>query len=79
MPITNVDQVERFTRMCGASIPERVRRELQLRRDDPKAALEFGVALATLQCADLLRRGALAQCFLRGVAGQQLRDDEDRH
>ena len=58
MPITNVDQVERFTRMCGASIPERVRRELQLRRDDPKAALEFGVALATLQCADLLRRGA---------------------
>ncbi|MFM2153120.1 MAG: hypothetical protein RL199_1555 [Pseudomonadota bacterium] len=58
MPITNVAQVERFTQLCGTSIPERVRRELQLRRDDPQAALEFGVALATLQCADLLRRGA---------------------
>jgi methylenetetrahydrofolate reductase (NADPH) len=58
MPITNVAQVERFTEMCGASIPDRVRRELHLRRDDPQAALEFGVALATLQCADLLRRGA---------------------
>jgi methylenetetrahydrofolate reductase (NADPH) len=58
MPITNVDQVERFTQLCGASIPDRVRRELQLRRGDPQAALEFGVALATLQCADLLRRGA---------------------
>ena len=39
-------------------VPNRVRRELQLRRDDPQSALEFGVALATLQCADLLRRGA---------------------
>lgn len=58
MPITNVDQVERFTKLCGATIPERLRRELALRRDDPQAALEFGVAVATLQCADLLKRGA---------------------
>lgn len=58
MPIGSVGQVERFTSMCGASIPERLRRELALRRDDPQAAMEFGVAFATLQCADLLRRGA---------------------
>jgi methylenetetrahydrofolate reductase (NADPH) len=58
MPITNVAQVERFTSLCGASIPERLRRELATRRDDPQAALEFGVAFAALQCSDLLRRGA---------------------
>jgi methylenetetrahydrofolate reductase (NADPH) len=58
MPITNAEQVERFTSLCGASIPDRLRRELAQRRSDPEAALEFGVAFATLQCADLLRQGA---------------------
>lgn len=58
MPVTNAEQIEKFTRMCGASVPERLRRELTVRRDDPQAALELGVAYATLQCADLLRGGA---------------------
>jgi methylenetetrahydrofolate reductase (NADPH) len=58
MPITNVEQIERFTSLCGASIPERLRRELNVRRSDPSAALEFGVAFAMLQCAELLRKGA---------------------
>lgn len=58
MPITSVEQIERITTMCGAGVPERLRRELALRRQDPEAALQLGVAFATLQCADLLRRGA---------------------
>jgi methylenetetrahydrofolate reductase (NADPH) len=58
MPITNVEQAERFTGLCGATIPDRLRRELSLRRNDPQAATELGVAFATLQCADLLRHGA---------------------
>lgn len=58
MPIASVAQVERIAGMCGSTIPERLRRELAQRRDDPQAALELGVAFATLQCADLLRRGA---------------------
>lgn len=58
MPITNAQQIERITQLSGAAIPERLRRELVLRRDDPDAALQFGVAFAALQCADLLRRGA---------------------
>lgn len=58
MPIGSVEQVERITQMCGATIPERLRRELLSRRDDPKAAHELGVAFATLQCAELLRQGA---------------------
>jgi methylenetetrahydrofolate reductase (NADPH) len=58
MPFTNVEQVERFTAMCGASIPPRLRAAMEVRRDNPDAARELGVAYATLQCADLLRRGA---------------------
>jgi methylenetetrahydrofolate reductase (NADPH) len=58
MPITNLEQIERFTAMCGASIPRDLRRGLQVRRDDPQAIIDLGVAYATVQCADLLRRGA---------------------
>jgi methylenetetrahydrofolate reductase (NADPH) len=58
MPFTNVEQVERFTAMCGASIPPPLRAAMEVRRDDPDAARELGVAYASLQCADLLRRGA---------------------
>ncbi len=58
MPFTNVEQVERFTAMCGASIPPPLRAAMEVRRNDPDAARELGVAHAALQCADLLRRGA---------------------
>lgn len=58
MPITNVDQVERFTRMCGASIPEPLLSELHRLRDRPEAVLSLGVAHATAQCLDLLAKGA---------------------
>jgi methylenetetrahydrofolate reductase (NADH) len=58
MPITNYGQIKRFTDMCGASIPEGLERELTGRADDPEAVVELGVAYATLQCSDLLARGA---------------------
>ena len=58
MPFTNVEQVERFTALCGASIPPPLRAAMEVRREDPDGARELGVAYATLQCADLLRRGA---------------------
>ncbi|HEY2140849.1 MAG TPA: methylenetetrahydrofolate reductase [NAD(P)H] [Solirubrobacteraceae bacterium] len=58
MPITHSGQVERMAKMCGASIPEGLRRELQARAEDPEAVLDFGVAYATLQCAELLAAGA---------------------
>ncbi len=57
MPFTNVDQAERFTAMCGAAIPQPLRAAMAARRDDPEAALQLGVAYASLQCAELLRRG----------------------
>lgn len=58
MPFANVEQVERFTAMCGAAIPPLLRAAMEVRRADAEAARELGVAYATLQCADLLRRGA---------------------
>ena len=58
MPITRVGQVERMAELCGASIPAALRRELRARGEDPEAVLDFGVAYATLQCAELLAAGA---------------------
>jgi methylenetetrahydrofolate reductase (NADPH) len=58
MPITGYKQLARFTAMCGASIPEFVLGELRERASNDEAVADFGVAYATMQCADLLARGA---------------------
>jgi methylenetetrahydrofolate reductase (NADPH) len=58
MPIGGYEQIKRFTSMCGATIPERLMKELDARKDDAAAITDLGVAYATLQCADLLSRGA---------------------
>ena len=47
-----------MAQMCGAAIPDGLRRELHARGEDPEAVLDFGVAYATLQCAELLAAGA---------------------
>jgi methylenetetrahydrofolate reductase (NADPH) len=57
MPITHAGQVERMAKMCGTSIPQGLLRELHARGDNPEAVLDFGVAYATLQCAELLAAG----------------------
>ena len=69
MPITNVDQIKRFTTMCGASIPGQLRAELDRRADKPDAVTDFGVAYATLQCADLLEHETLDQDAAYAAAG----------
>ena len=58
MPITQVGQVERMAKLCKASIPDGLRRELHAREEDPEAVLDFGVAYATLQWQELLSAGA---------------------
>jgi methylenetetrahydrofolate reductase (NADPH) len=58
MPITRVGQVERMATMCGSAIPDGLRAELRARAEDAEAVLDFGVAYATLQCAELLAAGA---------------------
>jgi methylenetetrahydrofolate reductase (NADPH) len=58
MPITNLSQIKTITGMCGATIPDALLEQLELRADDADAVQELGVSYATLQCAELLARGA---------------------
>jgi methylenetetrahydrofolate reductase (NADPH) len=57
MPITNYEQVHRFTRMCGATVPMRLGLQLERVKDQPDAVVQLGVAHATVQCMELLARG----------------------
>lgn len=58
MPIQNVEQIKRFTKMCGATIPEKLMRELDRRADAPERVYELGVLHATIQCLGLIQGGA---------------------
>ncbi len=58
MPITNVSQIERFTKMCGATIPASLRELLAGVRDDEDAVTAIGIEWARDQCRALLEGGA---------------------
>lgn len=58
MPVTNVGQLERFTGMCGASIPPALREELDRVRDNEQGVIAAGIDWATEQCRTLLQGGA---------------------
>jgi methylenetetrahydrofolate reductase (NADPH) len=58
MPITNVAQIKTITGLCGATIPAELLTQLEHRAEEPDAVLNLGVSYATLQCAELLARGA---------------------
>lgn len=58
MPVTNVGQIERFTTMCGATIPASLRELLDGVRDDDTAVTAVGVAWAADMCRTLLAGGA---------------------
>jgi len=57
MPILNVKQIKRFTRMCGASLPNALRQKIEAVEDDAEAVRQVGIYHATRQCEDLLRDG----------------------
>ena len=57
MPILNVKQIKRFTRMCGASLPDALRQKIEAVEDDAEAVRQIGIYHATRQCEDLLRDG----------------------
>ena len=58
MPVTSFRNIKRITELCKSEIPEPFERELEAREDDDAAVQDLGVAYATLQCVDLLARGA---------------------
>jgi len=58
MPVINLRNIRRIAELCKSEIPEAFERQLEAREDDPQALQDLGVAYATLQCVDLLARGA---------------------
>lgn len=58
MPITNYHQLSRFSEMCGAEIPQWIRKRLEGFGDDATAIREFGLDVVTTLCERLLAGGA---------------------
>ncbi|PIQ95851.1 MAG: methylenetetrahydrofolate reductase [NAD(P)H] [Nitrospinae bacterium CG11_big_fil_rev_8_21_14_0_20_56_8] len=58
MPILNVNQIKRFTKMCGATIPGSLVEKLEAVQEDHDAVRDIGIKHATEQCMDLLDLGA---------------------
>lgn len=58
MPITNYKQINKFSKMSGATIPDATVKKFEPVQDDPKTMYRIGVELAIEQCIDLLKRGA---------------------
>ncbi len=58
MPILNVKQVQRFTKMCGSTIPALLMERLEEVQDDPETVRQLGIDHAAEQCEHLLQEGA---------------------
>jgi len=58
MPITDVAQIKRFTKMCGAKIPPALLAELETADGNKEAVVEIGIRHSTAQCETLIRNGA---------------------
>ncbi|HTU00364.1 MAG TPA: methylenetetrahydrofolate reductase [NAD(P)H] [Candidatus Sulfotelmatobacter sp.] len=58
MPVLSLKQVQRFTSMCGASLPPTLARRLEAAGEAPEIAEAVGIDWALTQIRDLLARGA---------------------
>ena len=58
MPIVNLKQIKRFTKMCGATVPPDLMVRLEKVQDDPESVCQIGIDHATNQCEKLLMQGA---------------------
>jgi methylenetetrahydrofolate reductase (NADPH) len=58
MPITNFRQLSHFSAMCGAEIPQWMRRRLEGFGDDGASIRDFGLDVVTRMCEQLLAGGA---------------------
>jgi methylenetetrahydrofolate reductase (NADPH) len=57
MPVLSLKQVQRFTAMCGASLPDKLVRRLQAAGEHPEVLESVGIDWALGQIRDLLRHG----------------------
>ena len=58
MPITNFNNLQRFSNNCGAEIPRWIRQRLQSYGDDSASIRQFGVEVVQQLCEKLLQGGA---------------------
>ena len=58
MPITNFNNLQRFSNNCGAEIPRWIRQRLQSYSDDSASIRQFGVEVVQQLCEKLLQGGA---------------------
>ena len=58
MPITNFDNIIRFSEGCGADVPRWIRQRLEALKSDQDALKAFGVEVVTRLCAELIEAGA---------------------
>ena len=58
MPITNYDNLSRFSANCGAEIPRWLRFRLEELRNDKQGLQEYGIEVVTELCEKLLAGGA---------------------
>jgi methylenetetrahydrofolate reductase (NADPH) len=58
MPISNYEQLARFSDTCGAEIPRWLRRRLKDFENDKEGLQAFGVDVVTKLCERLLEGGA---------------------
>lgn len=56
MPVTGYNQLQKFSTMCGAAIPQALRDGLAAVKDDEAAVAAFGVKFAVEQCRELLKK-----------------------
>jgi methylenetetrahydrofolate reductase (NADPH) len=57
MPVLSLKQIQRFTAMCGASLPEKLVRRLQAAGETPDVLEAVGIDWALGQIRDLLAQG----------------------
>lgn len=57
MPVINKAQIERMVGLCGASLPDNLKRMLDKFADNKEALFDAGIAFATNQIIDLLAAG----------------------
>jgi methylenetetrahydrofolate reductase (NADPH) len=58
MPVTNINQIERFTTLSGAVFPNQLHEEFRAIADDNDAVIALGIKAATALCRELLDGGA---------------------
>lgn len=58
MPILNLKQIEKISKMCGAGIPKELQTKLLQNESSPERVKEIGIEYSLNQCQELLKNGA---------------------